>query len=250
VGSPHNAQKKLLLFIGIIYFIRVMLFGSRIAGIQILCLIFILYYENKFKNIFIYFFSIIGFLIMSLMENLRYGKLIVLNIQNINQTFISNQTDVFYSSTVYLALIKNGIYDINFRIKSFIGFIINIILPSKYTFPEGIISEYSKSYDQYGGGGFIGVYFYVWLSYIGVVLIGILIAKIFNKMYKTKNKNIILFSIISLTTFPRWYAYSPITFIKMGFLAIIGYNLIKLLDSTILKIKNIYKRTVYENSTN
>lgn len=246
-------RKNIIIIIAMLYSIKSILYGGRIEVIQISILIFILYFDGKLKTKNLILLFIIGYIGISFIGNIRNNTGYILNndklsiIEKLNivevyenqngRTYISsNQGEVFYNSAVYYGLIKNDIYDLNFRIKSMIGFIQDILFSSKYSFEEGDLSNYSKYYTQAGGGGLISSYFYTWFGLVGVISIAYFISKLVNFIFTKNREFIILYIIMSISTLPRWFVYSPITLFKLSAYIMIIYFIFNILDIITKKI--------------
>lgn len=227
LAYKYSGKKKgkivFLIILSIFYILKGILLTGRIESIQMILLLFTLFYENKIKNRHLILFFIIFFMLFGLYGNMRSNNDLNASLNNIsiskikdNGYMISNQGDVFYNSVVYVGLINNNILNYSVRVKSFIGFLCQIFLPSSYVpFQEGSLSNYSKVYAQAGGGGLITTYFYVWGGVMGVVIISLYISKLINNLYYIKNQYVVLYVAMMIITYPRWFAYSPITLFKL-----------------------------------
>ena len=147
----------------------------------------------------------------------------------------SHQGDVYYASARMIGLVKTKQLDPVKRIEAFIGNALSIFLPSKF-FPEHVkTGSYLQNKYGTGGGGLISVYFYTFLGYLGVVLVGLWLGYLINKSRTSPNQFFILYFILVISTYPRWFAYSPITMFKLCFWIIPVYLIIQV---TIDIIKN------------
>ena len=63
----------------------------------------------------------------------------------------------------------------------------------------------------HGGGGWLPVYFYFWLGYLGVILSGAALGKLVNKLSEVHvgDKFLSYLALYVVSTLPRWYLYSP-----------------------------------------
>ncbi|MFC5652893.1 hypothetical protein ACFPYJ_28070 [Paenibacillus solisilvae] len=243
-----RSRKAIILILSALYIVKNTLAEGRIETLQLLILLFILFIDTKkINNALFWFGSIAGYLTMSLFEKLRISSNGLINLFKTGQDgspyIESNQGDVFYNSAVYVGLIKDQIFNYHFRINSFIGFVERIFLPSKYATSQANVSIFSKAYAQSGGGGLISIYFYVWLSYLGIVLIALILAFLVNKLYKTNNQYAVIYFVMFICTVPRWFAYDPITLFKLSSYAIVIFFCFNQLD--IVLNKNKKKLTPY-----
>jgi hypothetical protein len=131
----------------------------------------------------------------------------------------NNQGGVLVSSTVYLQLIQDGIFNMETRLKSFLGFLFSPIIPSSFNFEETYINLFAIKYRPLpGNGGFPGVYTYIWGGYFLLVLFAYFIRKKFLWGFGRVDYAITAFL---FCTFPRWHSYNLIILIKLLFWMII-----------------------------
>ncbi|MCQ6558897.1 hypothetical protein [Paenibacillus mendelii] len=216
-SGNQRFRNAIILILSVLYIAKNTIAEGRIESLQLIILLFVLYVDKKrISNVLFWIGTLVGYSLMSVFEKVRIGTVSFYKIGENGSPYLeSNQGDVFYSSSVYVGLVKENIFNDSFRLHSFIGYIERIFLPSKFAASEANVSLYSKSYTPSGGGGLISAYFYVWLSYIGVVLIAVFLAWIINKLYITKNPYFLFYIIMVVVTFPRWFAYDPITLFKL-----------------------------------
>ena len=220
----------------VLYVIRILLFGGRIPAIEVTLLVFILFFNNRFKNSTIMILCGIGILfneIFSLIRANPYQALaMVMNRTKEVEYIASNQGDVFYSTTVFIALKDNGILDLSFRIKSLLGFLLSFFSPSSLLWPETRISAYISTVSPLGGGGLIPGFFYLWFGYPGVLLCSFLVYKVIESVERLDIVNAKwVFLVLAMATFPRWIAYSPISLYKLCVWGIIVYSCVAVFDT-------------------
>ena len=220
--------------------------GYRIQFVQMIILAFVLFFDGKFKTIYMMIFAFFGFIVseiiglLKMMGSVSFEDMLALFEKSETGIIINNQTDVFYSSVVFLGLIKDGVLSFGVRIWSAIGFVWNWFAPSSFVWKEARLPLFAHEYTTLGGGGLISAYFYVWFGYLGPILIGYALALFFNKAYSSNVKqNFKIILILVLSLYPRWFAYDPGNFlmrfsiyvfvIYMGF--IIVHNQMKQLKS-------------------
>ncbi|TDQ24099.1 hypothetical protein [Tenacibaculum caenipelagi] len=221
--------KKIMIAVFVSYMvIKDLIYGGRITSIMLLLLVYILFFEDIIKKKKVYITLVLGFLFMSVFSFIRSNPDLLLNGEvsfsdlynhlvetNSNKRLVSNQGDVAQSSSRLMGFVTSGIISFDDRLESFIGFVISIFIPGYDYSDLTNLAGYKKESYTAGGGGLFPVYFYVWFSYLGVVFSGYLIAKIIH-MFVSSTKNwVLLFSILVLVSFPRWFAYSPIIIFKM-----------------------------------
>lgn len=220
--------------------------GYRIQFVQMIILAFVLFFDGKFKTVYMMIFAFFGFIVseiiglLKMMGSVSFEDMLALFEKSETAIIINNQTDVFYSSVVFLGLIKDGVLSFGVRIWSAIGFVWNWFAPSSFVWKEARLPLFAHEYTTLGGGGLISAYFYVWFGYLGPILIGYALALFFNKAYSSNVKqNFKIILILVLSLYPRWFAYDPGNFlmrfsiyvfvIYMGF--IIVHNQMKQLKS-------------------
>lgn len=216
--TKSKILRKSLLFLVICYIYTTATKGYRIQLIQMAFLTFILFFDGTFKSRYVIIFSFLGFIISEILGimknvgNVSYEEFMKLY-DNSSGIIITNQTDVFYSSVVFLGIVRDGILSLPLRVWSTIGFFWNCIVPSSFVWTEARLPQFASKYTTLGGGGLISVYFFVWFGYLGPIAIAAVLAKFLNKIFKSEQKNLYKISgIILLSTFPRWFAYDPANF--------------------------------------
>lgn len=235
--SGNEYKKKMLLLLNCIYIIGILLLGLRLVALELLLLVFMLFFENKIKTIWVIILLFILFAFFSAWAYIRVGYTNVFDfglysilLGDKEGFVISNQGDIFATSVTHYGLIQEGRFDIVFRIKSLLAFLANIFLFPQYQFKEGILNQ---SLDGYlvGGGGFGAVYAFVWLGYMGVLLLAIYISYFINYSYKNIGSSYIsIYGFFIIMTFFRWYAYSLYIVFKMGFWFLLIYMFFCLID--------------------
>jgi len=226
--SKNSLMKWGVLFVSGLMVIISVLYGSRISALLIILTAFILHFPNHFsiKKILILVFA--GLLSMNLVGSIRQGgspsnanlgSLLRIKTDGIMNT---TQSDMFYGSVCFVGLVEDDIFTTERRVKSFIGFIGRLILPSKLAFEEGSLVAYGQNFTNWGGGAHPATYFYVWFGWGGPILFGLLLTYLLNGLKNlTNNKYIFFMGIILLATFPRWYGYEPGIIFKMTWVGIV-----------------------------
>jgi hypothetical protein len=231
-SNKNPVLLRLVKIIAIVYALKSLLYGNRIEVLQIGLLLFILFYEKKFSTLKIIMFGLMGYLFFDIFGIFRQDISLFMNNMKGYEIFkltsdrgfvSSNQGDVFYSSAVMISAIEYGIYDIIFRVKSFISFISQIFLPSRFTSVNAQLSVIVKDLANTGGGGLISIYFYFWGGIVGILVIAKYISSIVQKVYTSKNQFLIIYGVMVLTTYPRWFAYGPIALFKLSGYVIVVY---------------------------
>jgi hypothetical protein len=216
VFANTKLKRLILLVIAIFYIIYSTLLGLRIQMIQMMFIFFVIFLDNKFKLPYIIVFSILGIISMELYGVIKFiGSLNIGNIlyyyNGMGKEMLTNQTEVFYSSSVYIGAIQDGILTPGKRLVSALGLIENSIVPSAYVIEEARLPAYIQKYAHLGGGGLVSVQFYIWFGYAGVVLLAFGLAYFFNKLYSSNIFAVL--GILIIGVFPRWFAYDPGNFL-------------------------------------
>lgn len=212
-SSNTKINRFLMLVIYLLYFYISITRGYRIQLIQMTFLYFILFYDGKFSNKILILFSSFGLLLMELYGLVKVIGNVSSDIVNVaidsNQmAFVTNQTEVFYSTTSVLTLQSQGHLGIGVQIETFLAFILNFIVPTGLLWNGSRVIDHVWQFAEIGGGGFCFGYFYFWFGYVGVILLALYFGKLFNARFK--NSNIfILFLIFTISLTPRWFAYEP-----------------------------------------
>ncbi|WP_157824544.1 hypothetical protein [Flavobacterium sp. ALD4] len=226
--DQSKIKMSLILFLVSFILIKDLLYGGRITSIMLLLFTYSMYFEDKIakKYVFILFglsiFALISFQFIRthpflfLSGNISFSDIFNSVVEpNTNETLASNQGDIAQSSARLYGFVDKGILPFEDRISSFYYFLVSIFTPGISFSELGSLAQYKKDEYSAGGGGLLPVFFYVWLSYPGVVLSGYLVSR-FNKLYVNAKKNyMIIFSGLLLATFPRWFVYSPIIIFKL-----------------------------------
>jgi len=225
-GQTRFKLSLLMIFI-FIYILKDLLYGGRISSIQMSILAYILFLDKKirFKYILLICFLLIVFL--KGFEVLRFSTELIgsphkislkelLAVGNDLKIYGSTEGDVIYSSVRFIGLINAGIISTQDRLISFFLFLLSIFNPGGNLPPLANLSSYLQLEYPCGGGGLFPIYFFVWGGYIGIVLCAKFVAIIVNKFFSSNNKLVVIYSIMFVSTFPRWFAYNPIIILKLA----------------------------------
>lgn len=234
--------KLIILFLGVIYCIKNLLFGGRVEVLQLFLLTFytLFVFEKKIKFSFFYLFILFSFYINLVIDAIRSNPVDFISgyylqyfdprnflFTENNLTYLaSNQGDVIQSSGRILGLIQNNILSFSDRMFSFFSYVLSPIIPSKLLPEYSNLASYKQELYRSGGGGLIGVYFYTWLGLFGPVISGIFIGFFINSFYTKNSIYYKLYGLCLLITFPRWYAYNPIFLVKFCLYSVLLFFLI------------------------
>lgn len=243
--APRNfACQSLLIFILLLYMIKTLLYGGRIEVVQVSLLFFYLYYvfKDKIKLKYVVLIIFSGIYFNEVVSNIRTNPADLIQ-GNIGQLmipsgFFSNNNDIEYiasnegdviqssarliglSGTAGLTPLKRGF--------SFISYLFSPIVPLSILPGYANLAAYEQDTYRSGGGGLISTYFFIWLGYIGPAIIAAFLAFVIRSFYQFENKLMMIYGVLLLITFPRWFAYNPVLLVKFCFYGVILYLLIRL----------------------
>jgi hypothetical protein len=234
------------------YVVKTLLYGGRIEVVQIGLLFFYVSYVFKglIKIKYVILLILFGIYFNEVISNIRSNPrdLVEGNIaqvfnplkiflKNEDVNFISsNEGDVIQSSARIVGLVETSNLTLVQRVISFISYLSSPVVPASLLPKYSNLATYKQDVYQSGGGGLISTYFYVWLGYIGPMLIACFISFVIIKLYEFKNRSIIIYGICVISTFPRWFSYNPIFLVKFCIYAVILSVLLILLKRTFRKL--------------
>jgi hypothetical protein len=246
--APNKYCKRhILLTIFLIYCYVSLTRGYRIQLIEMIFLVFILYVDGNFKNIFIVAGTLLGLVSMELFGLYKIaGKLdfdyFIHNFQNYDTVLVSNQTEVFYSTTAVLALKSSGYLGWAVQSQTFFAFVLNFIIPTGLLWKGSRVLDYLYISDI-GGGGFCFGYFYFWFGIAGVIAIAYFVGWNLNNRAST-NIYKIIYLILFIALCPRWFAYEPTNhLVRLPLMIVIAYFGIVMIFEK--KVKTNEKRFIH-----
>lgn len=232
-----------LLFIG--YSIKAFLYGARIEVLQLVLLVFLIFYDSNksisftklLLSIFflLYINSLVGFIRanpMLLFEN-NWSEIlnpfVRFSFSTSSSSFSSTEGDVVQSSARMVGLIEVNELPIEKRMFGFFYFIFSPFLPSSLLPDYVSLASYKQSNYESGGGGLISSYFFVWLGYFGPIVISFILGIIINYffIYRTVSKTLFIYGFCLLSTFPRWHSFNPILIVKFSFYGVVFYLILR-----------------------
>jgi len=241
--SGDNFFYKIILYIVLLLFmIKALLHGGRIEVVMTLMVVFILALDTpNLKYYHVIPLALVGVYFLLLVAKLRHNPLMILsdNVKDIllsplhfdtinfqgREIASSHQGDVFHSSTRITGLIKEDFLGLKERIQAFINSFA-IVFPKRFLPGVTSLGTFMKKEFSAGGGGFISTYWYGFLSIPGIIFISYYISWVLNRLRKPKSQFLILYAVMMLSTYPRWFAYDQITLFKLSFFIIPIYLLL------------------------
>jgi hypothetical protein len=136
---------------------------------------------------------------------------------------VSNESDVWYSSTIVLNSIGSSAVTMVYRSVAALYFVLRLFIPSSLLNQTyNVVPYLQKNLTICGGGGLISAFLYFYFGTIGLIGGAILISSLFNRIIK-KNQSMYwkIFLIQYLTMLPRWFAYSPEAILKTPIYAVL-----------------------------
>lgn len=227
-SNNEKSKISLIFLLGGIYAIKNLLLGGRIEVMMLVLCLFIWKFHYKFKPITIIATALVAFYFFNVIGNIRQNPGLLLSdtwylvfipesgVSDSN-IIISQEGDVFYSTNRIISMVEKNIISTSERLFAFFYFILSIILP--YSMLPDLANLPRYKIDEFGSGGgeLIFTPFYVYMSYIGVILIAFYIAKILRSVSINNSFNFWnIYCVFVFITLPRWYAYSPITMFKLS----------------------------------
>lgn len=232
--------------ITIYYILKSLSFGGRVEALQLILMLYIIVYDEmriSSKKLglitFTFILLFVGFGIFRSDSNQSLYSLILYLSENLNDSIKSfsyilfaHQIDVIYSSSRFIGLIQEGYIDFWNRVVLYFGNLAAIILPYKFLPPETNMAIIEKEQFPSGGGGLIASYYYTKLFIFGVIFIASYIGLNLRIFLKNKSNYLhLLYLIMLLSTFPRWYAYNPIVIFKICVYPLIILLIIRFLSN-------------------
>lgn len=226
-----------LQFLAVLYTIKGVLFGARIEILAMLILVFILFYQNRFRTRTILLLTLCAYFALmifgSFRSNLTFAFDGVGKLYGYSVTYnriVNNESEVFYTSSVILASIKTGFIDFTYRLNALLNYLIRLVIPSSLVNGTyNVVPYLQANFSSNGGGGFFSAFLYFYLWWPGVVAGAVFAAEIWNRIGEigTQTPEWQIFVNMSVVMTPRWFAYSPESIVKIPLYTVIGYECLK-----------------------
>lgn len=234
ISSQKGSKRKILYLLCILYCVKNLLYGGRIQTLMVCILLFVVHFQYILSIRALIICGIIGFIFMRFFGALRGDPVAVLsgdwvgillgNTQTAPDISVRSGADVFYASMRNIYFVYESILSVNDRVNSFIYYILSVIIPYSYLPDIANLSTYLSAQYPVGGGGLAPIYFFVFLSWPGVLLLGWFVAKVVNVF---SNGPILsykyVYAILFIVCVPRWFAYYPIQLIKLCVYGVVFY---------------------------
>lgn len=242
--KQKSKYKYLLFFLMVLYSYLSMTRGTRMLFASMCFCYFVLYFENRFKLWVMTIFILLGFGVLSILNNLKHAesnenKAVIINGQG-DIALVNNHSQILYGGISTFGGIEDKSIVWEDRLNLTIGLILETItpptfIPEDYKYPAILHNRV-----DFGGGGLFIFVVYFAMGYVGVALIAILLALLINKLYFSTNnsRSFLLFGVIFLSLSSRWISYDFNLMYRLPTYGILLY----------LILNQITLRKYYENS--
>ena len=215
--------------IGMLYFIFACFCitrGLRIIMAPLALLAFLVFFEGKVKNKWLYVMLFVGYSLLILANAIKMNmemQMSTLFSEGDEDYILSHHSDMLYGSAAGIGLIENGIVTPFQRVILNITYILEAAIPpsffpDEYKFPQII----SSATDIGGGGLCILAAFYMW-GYLGIILLGYWFTRFVCKSYHSTSSFRALMCVVVLVFFPRWASYDFNNLIRFPFFCFLLY---------------------------
>ncbi len=227
--ATTSSRFKITMLAFAFYVVKDLLYGGRIDSIMLLLIAYMVYFRYKLtarQTIIMLFAGFFCFLLFGVIRGDTNQDIHNAAASTIDELSLStgNSQDVYYASMRIIYLIQHGILDFATRLQSFICFLLSLAIPYSKLPPEANLASYMVTRYNSGGGGLAPIFIYAWLSYPGVIAAGVLIGKLLTGLISSKmSKYAFFFGCFAMATTPRWYAYYPITLVKLCVFALVFF---------------------------
>ena len=254
--SNNSLNSKVICWSALTYFsIKSILYGGRIEVIQIVLVL--LYVQTNFFSRWsmkkLYLSLLLAFMVFFIIGRLRINPSLMLEVFSAPSALFSFPTvsgtdvvhsnfgDVQHASARMVGLVDTSFWDVEFRFKSWISYVFNIFLTGTQFKELSNLALIDQKVYGAGGGGFISAQFYVWLGWLGPIVSGSFLGWVFSNGLKINAKrSFSIYAFALLITFPRWYAYSPMSLVKICIITALFYILFVSIFRLITNIKKPY----------
>jgi hypothetical protein len=251
--SSGRIRSRLLLLntIAILYCANSLMLGGRGATISMALVYYLLVMDRRISMLQLIGVLVVGFLFMTFWGFVRSGQAAAFfsvadgglaNVLGLTSSITDSYaikgghyTDIYYASVRIVGMTDIGAIDFGDRVYAFSLFVASIFVPYSILPPIANLASYMVGEYMTLGGGLAFAYFYTFLSYFGVILLGFLVNIPWNKLRTSSNKYVLVYCILVFAFMNGWFAYNPITLFKLClwgagyvyFLDVLTANLIK-----------------------
>ena len=246
-------RKRLALLYALagVFCIKNLLFGGRIETVLVFLWFFIVKLQHVLSVKQMLILLVLGVWGMETVNNIRQNPLVLLTDEWLNvflpwhvgdmperACLASNEGDVFWAGQRILQLIRDGVLSWNERCSAAVNYLLSSVTPFSWLGPTANLSSYRTDVYSTGGGGLAPAFAYAFLSYPGVMVLGIFFARCLNKLYEKSLKEWqYVYIVLLIVTLPRWFAYYPVHIVKYCLWGTGAYLFFTALDYTLKKRK-------------
>lgn len=225
-------------------FVNSLVHGNRAESLPILMATFIVLFSDKVTPLRALPIILIGVLVMQAigifrLEEYRSNNLLEAFFNYLNQTRFAWDTaySSYHTSLTFIASLDCT--DVTTRLQMFGTFWLSMLAGGSVN-TSGNLAVYTSAMFVHYNGGYLPIYFYFYIGYIGCMFAAVVVALYFRMIDRAANRRrcltYMLGVYISCASF-RWFLYSPSQLFRGALLFCIFYMLIKFVHNTIQQKK-------------
>lgn len=229
VMNPKSVLDRIVLYLLVgFYTLKALLFGGRIEVVQLLLLVVFFrtsFFLGRYRSLMALLVLSVTFNI--LFETLRNNPslimdpLAIFDENNGRSNVVESQFgDVTQSSLGLIAIASQGYVSSTERVLSLYWSTLGSWLPTGLRSPLSDMRVYLQGFESSGGGGLIAAHAFLWLSWLGPIVLGSFVGLAYRSLYHSSGILISSYGMLVAITFPRWFAYHPLPLFKFCLLGI------------------------------
>lgn len=241
-----SGRRKVNLYISgclcLIYVLNSLINGTRIEALMCIIVFVLCFFKDGIRPLYLFIGMIIGLIAFSVVGTIRGNWMLMLNNHgDIFKTLFENKLVFDTCTHAYFPMLCmiEEFYDFSLSnsLHYLTRFIFSIIMGQSRVYDGDLIVVVGRSYYHNNGGVTLG-FFYVWFSYFGSFIFGMLVL-FFTKFISKITDNIseckccaLLYIVASV---PRWYLYGPWSITR-------GISICMIVFWSVRKMNNVIKR--------
>ncbi|WP_195516685.1 hypothetical protein [Enterococcus dispar] len=239
-SGKSNFYKQVNIIFMLAFALQNLLYAGRITALQIIILLYLLYFRKKINKFTLLLIGIIVFLVFAVVGSARGGLYTgSVNISNILREIRENR---FMLDTAYAAFFTSETFidykeyvNFGFRVNQFFKFLLSMVLGGNAV--EGSnLSILTHSFRTHYFGGILPYYFFFWFGNFGVVISSTIVYGYTQIMRKIKKNDLVkMVALYIVVTTPRWYLYSPSNLLRGVLILTVAYYILNLVNNFFLK---------------
>ena len=226
IFSQKKMQKYAIYALCVFFVLKDILFGGRVSSVILIISVFLINFQQRFSTIQLIAFIFLGYTFFTIWGIFRADT--TGNIAAVEFVEDGNARFVYYAAMRIHYMIEHGVLNLQTRLESFAYFLSSTVVPFEFLPKTANLTSYMQDRYYSGGGGLVSTFFYAWLSYPGIILVGWFVAKVLNRMYHQNCSSYLrYYAILMVASVPRWFAYYPIPLFKLclyGVILIWAFN--------------------------